>query len=54
MVEENSEVVEYTFEKIGNQISIEPISFTILKDSENKDSNTAILNLNVTNHGLSD
>jgi hypothetical protein len=39
--------LEHTYEKIGNQVSLEAIGYK-------KNKTTAVLFLNVTNHGLSD
>lgn len=49
--------LEHTYEKIGNQISIEPVGYTKArhqKDDKRYDSdNHATLYIKVTNHGLS-
>lgn len=47
ILEDNMGYILKTFEKIGNQLSIDPIGYEILN-------NTLYLQLNVTNHGLSD
>lgn len=60
VVNENLPWVEYTYNKIGNQIKIEPLGYTKMKLDPTESSHLlaskykAILKLRVTNHGLSD
>jgi len=58
IVQENLGWLEYTYEKLGNQISLIPLGYEKLEVAKTSKSfgskNKAILWLNVTNHGLSD
>ena len=48
IITENYKWLEYTFDKMGNHIQIEPLGFT------RQNASSAVLLLNVTNHGLAD
>lgn len=58
VVKENFPWLEYTFEKLGNQLSVEAVGYRReryhLDNPKMGASNNAVLLLNITNHGLSD
>jgi len=59
IVKENIDWLEYTYEKLGNQLSLNPIGYKKGKNLPSKHKNgrsmfAATLLVNVTNHGLSD
>lgn len=53
VVSDNIDWVEKTFEKLGNQLKIEPVGYKKIKSAHEGD-NRAILQIKVYNLGLSD
>jgi hypothetical protein len=58
IVKENMGWLEHTYDKVGNQISLQAVGYKKVsverKSNPFHSKNKAILSLNVTNHGLSD
>lgn len=58
IVKENIDWLEYTYDKLGTQITIQPMGYTKFKTDPTKNhfqaKHGAVLFINVTNHGLSD
>ena len=58
IVKDNMNWLEHTYDKVGNQISLQAIGYTKTaverKSNPFHSKNKAVLELNVTNHGLSD